>query len=63
MHGVSGFDVARQLRSRTELADSVLIALSANADEKSKQMALAAGFDRQATRRGRWPDFGFDAGR
>ena len=45
MHGISGYEVARQLRRRVELDDLVLIALSGNADAASRKLAAESGFD------------------
>ena len=45
MNGISGYEVARQLRSRVELNNVVLIALSGNADEASRRLAEESGFD------------------
>ncbi|WP_442510418.1 hybrid sensor histidine kinase/response regulator [Novipirellula sp. SH528] len=46
MHGISGYEVARQIRSRVELKDLVLIALTGNADAASRELAAESGFDR-----------------
>jgi len=45
MHGISGFDVARQLRRRAELDSVVLIALSGSDDAVSRKRAADAGMD------------------
>ncbi len=46
LDGMSGFDIARQLRDRGELDGLVLIALSGNADRASRELASESGFDR-----------------
>ncbi len=45
MHGISGHNVARRLRSRVELNSTVLIALSGSADAASRKRAAESGFD------------------
>lgn len=45
MHGLSGYDVARQIRSRIELDSVALIALSGTADAASRKLAAESGFD------------------
>lgn len=45
MHGISGYEVARRLRSRAELNGVKLIALSGNADAASRRLAAESGFD------------------
>ncbi len=45
MHGLSGFDVARLIRGRSELNEVVLIALSGNSDAGSRRLAAESGFD------------------
>ncbi len=45
MRGMSGFEVAREIRSRVELNNVVLIALSGNANLESQQLASESGFD------------------
>jgi len=45
MHGISGFDVARKIRSHVELDRLVLIALTGNADAASRDLAAESGFD------------------
>ena len=45
MQGISGYEVARQIRMRDDLDDIVLIALSGNGDTASRQLAAESGFD------------------
>lgn len=45
MHGMSGFEVARKIRSRIELNSVALIALSGHADAASRRLAAESGFD------------------
>jgi len=45
MHGLSGFDVARLIRGRTEFNKVALIALSGNSDAASRRLAAESGFD------------------
>ena len=45
MHSMSGFEIARQLRSHAELDGLVLIALSGNSDTTSRELAFESGFD------------------
>jgi CheY-like chemotaxis protein/two-component sensor histidine kinase len=45
MGGMSGLEVARQLRSHAELDGLVLFALSGNGSEEDKRQAIEAGFD------------------
>jgi CheY-like chemotaxis protein/two-component sensor histidine kinase len=45
MYGMSGFEVAQQLRAEADLDGLVLIALSGRGDEVSKTRAFAIGFD------------------
>jgi CheY-like chemotaxis protein/nitrogen-specific signal transduction histidine kinase len=45
MHGLSGFDIARELRSHIELEDLVLIAHTGNAEDASRRRATESGFD------------------
>jgi DNA-binding response OmpR family regulator len=44
--GLSGLDVARQIRSEAALGDVLLIALTGFGDEPSRQASAEAGFDR-----------------
>jgi DNA-binding response OmpR family regulator len=46
MPGMDGFELARQLRRRAALDDSLLIAITGYADEAHRRLGLAAGFDR-----------------
>jgi CheY-like chemotaxis protein len=45
MPGMSGYEVAREIRSRVELNHVVLVALSGNADADSRRLAAESGFD------------------
>jgi CheY-like chemotaxis protein len=45
MHGIDGYEVARQIRSRNELDGVVLVALSGTADAASRKLAAESGFD------------------
>jgi PAS domain S-box-containing protein len=42
--GMSGYEVARQIRERAELAGTLLIALTGYGQEEDREQALAAGF-------------------
>jgi signal transduction histidine kinase/ActR/RegA family two-component response regulator len=44
--GMSGYDVARQLRAVPETVALLLVALTAYGDEEARRMAFDAGFDR-----------------
>lgn len=46
MSGISGYEVARQVRRRKDLSNVVLVALSGTADAASRKRAADAGFDR-----------------
>lgn len=48
--GISGYDVARQIRSDKELRDISLIALTGWGSEKDKRLATDAGFDHHLTK-------------
>jgi two-component system CheB/CheR fusion protein len=43
--GMNGFEVAKQLRARTDLAHMMLVALTGYGQEEDRQRSLAAGFD------------------
>ena len=43
--GMSGYDVARKLRQRPELADTVLVALTGYGQEQDRRLSSEAGFD------------------
>jgi CheY-like chemotaxis protein len=45
MPGMDGYDLARQLRQRTDLPCPALIAISGYADEVHRQKSLEAGFE------------------
>jgi CheY-like chemotaxis protein len=45
LHGISGYDVARQIRSCVELDSVVLIALTGATDELSRKLAAESGID------------------
>lgn len=50
MHGMDGYQVAKEVRSRRDLDSVFLVALSGNADEKSRNLAIDAGFDQYLTK-------------
>lgn len=45
LHGLSGYDVARQLRAEPDGRPLVLAAMTGFARDEDRQLALAAGFD------------------
>ncbi len=45
MQGMSGYELAREVRKRADFNEIVLIALSGNADLTSRQLAAESGFD------------------
>ncbi len=53
--GMNGFEVARQIRGRPELADVRLVALSGYGTHRDIQDALAAGFDAHVTKPAEFP--------
>jgi CheY-like chemotaxis protein/two-component sensor histidine kinase len=50
MHGMDGYQVAKQVRSRRDLDAVFIVALSGNADVKSRALAIDAGFDHYLTK-------------
>jgi PAS domain S-box-containing protein len=50
MPGVTGYDVARQIRSRTELADIRLVAVTGYGRDEDRRRAMEAGFDLHLTK-------------
>jgi PAS domain S-box-containing protein len=50
MPGLSGYDVARQLRASPRTADVVLVALTGYGNEEDRRKSLQAGFDHHLTK-------------
>ncbi len=48
--GVSGYDVARELRSQPQTSSLLLIAVTGYGQDEARQKAAAAGFDRHLTK-------------
>jgi two-component system CheB/CheR fusion protein len=48
--GVSGFDVARRIRSLLDRKDITLVALTGRAEAEDLEQALACGFDAHLTK-------------
>lgn len=47
---MGGYDLARQIRQRTELASTCLVALTGHGQSSDQEMAFEAGFDRHLTK-------------
>ncbi len=45
MRGMSGFELARELRAREEFDRTVVVAISGNSDSASRSLAIKSGFD------------------
>jgi CheY-like chemotaxis protein len=50
MPGMSGYDVARQIRGREELRDVFLVALTGYSQDEDRRRAIDAGFDQHLTK-------------
>ena len=50
MPGMSGYEVARQIRARNELRDVLLVALTGYGQDEDRRRTKEAGFDQHLTK-------------